>query len=59
MFKYYGNIHVNFTGVGANVPLESNLMFRIIDIQFYCLFPARVSLQFKQFSPFQCICDLS
>ena len=45
MSKYYGNIHVYCTGVGANEPLESNFMFRIIDIQSYCPFPARVSLQ--------------
>ena len=45
MFEYYGNLHVYCTGVGANEPLGSNSMFRIIDIQSYCLFPARFSLQ--------------
>ena len=44
MFEYYGDIHVYCTEVGANEALESNFMFRIIDIQSYCPFPARFSL---------------
>ena len=44
MFEYYGNIYVYCTEVGANEPLESNFMLRIIDIQSYCPFPARFSL---------------
>ena len=44
MFEYYGNMHVYCTEVGANESLESNFMFRIIDIQSYCPFPSRFSL---------------
>ena len=43
MFEYYGNIHVYCPGVGADEPLGSNF-FRIINIQSYCPFPARLSL---------------
>ena len=32
MFEYKCNIHVYCTGVGAIEPMESNFMFRIIDI---------------------------
>ena len=44
MFEYYGNIHVYCPGVGADEPLGSTFFFRIINIQSYCPFPARLSL---------------
>ena len=43
MFEYYGYIHVYCPGVGADEPLGSNF-FRIINIQSYCPFSARLSL---------------
>ena len=43
MFEYYGDIHVYCLGVGAYEPLGS-IFFRIINIQSYCPFPARLSL---------------
>ena len=47
MFEYYGtffyNVQVYCPGVGADEPLGS-IFFRIINIQFYCPFPARFSL---------------
>ena len=44
MCEYYGNIHIQYPGVGADEALGSNFVFRIINIQSYCLFPARLSL---------------
>ena len=44
MFEDYGNTHVYCTGARANEPLESKVLFRIIDIESYCPFPARLFL---------------
>ena len=43
MFEYYGNVHVYCPGAGAYEPLGP-ISFRIIKIQSYCPFPARLSL---------------
>ena len=50
MFEYYGNIHVYCPGLGAYEPVGA-IFFRIINIQSYCPFPARLLLKmtFKSF----------
>ena len=46
MFEYNGDIHVYCHGVG-HMSLCGPIFFRIINIQSYCPFPARLSLWFK------------